>query len=104
MSKIISDRLCKLFSDFHKRFPRGGFLHIVTDDGNWETEHIIWCLMHWKDYCDGEELKWLEEHEREVIEMCGLILDLTEKQRFKIWGEVEKFNRLLDENNYGGSE
>lgn len=100
MSKVISDRLCKLFSGFHKRFPNGGFLHVVTDDGNWETKHIIWCLMHWKDYCDNEELKWLEEHEREIIEMCSIILELTEKQRFKIWGEVEKFNELLKEENY----
>jgi hypothetical protein len=104
MSRVISDRLCKLFSEFHKRFPSGGFLHIVTDDGNWETEHIVWCLINWKNYCDDEELKWIEEHEREVIEMCGLILDLTEKQRYKIWGEVEKFNRLLDEKNYGGNK
>lgn len=102
MSKLISNRLCELFLEFHKRFPHGGFLHIVTDDGNWETEHIVWCLMHWKDYCNDEERKCLEEHEREIIEMCGLILELTERQRYKIWGEVEKFNELLKEENYGG--
>lgn len=102
MSKAIPKRLCKLFSEFHKRFPCGGFLHIVTDDGNWETEHIVWCLMHWKDYCNDEELKCLKEHEEEIIEMCSLILELTEKQRYKIWGEVDKFNELLKEENYRG--
>lgn len=100
MSKAISNRLCELFLEFHEKFPSGGFLHIVTGDGNWETKHIVWCLMHWKDYSNDEELKWLEEHEREIIEMCSLILELTENQRYKIFGEVEKFNQFLDENNY----
>lgn len=98
MNSVISERLCKIFLDFHKKFPSGGFLHIVTDDGNWETEHIVWSLMHWKDFCDNkEEVDWLDDHEKEIIEMCTYFLELKEKQRYKIWGDVQKFNGILKE-------
>ncbi len=87
----ISDKFCKFFIEFYNRFPCGGFLHVVMDDGNWETKHIVWALMHWKEYSDEQEIKWLEEHEKDIIEMCSFMLDLTEKQRYKIWNEVDKF-------------
>lgn len=98
MSRYISKRFCKVFSDFHKKFPSGGFLHVVTDDGNWETEHIVWCLIHWRDFCASkEDADWLEEHEKEIIEMCCYILELKEKDRCKIWNEIEKFKEHLTE-------
>ena len=33
--------------------------------------------------------KWLKEHEREIINMCSEMLEMTERQRFKIWDAVE---------------
>ena len=86
----MSDRFCQLFSEYHKKFPSGGFLHTVTDDGNWETKNIVWSLMHWQDYRTDEEKEWIEKHEEEIIEMCSYMLELTEKQRFKIWDNVRR--------------
>lgn len=86
----VSKEFKNFFNEFHEKFPFGGFLHIVTDDGNWETKHIVWCLMHWKEYCEEDEIKWLEEHEREIISMCSEMLEMTERQRFKIWGAVKE--------------
>ena len=35
------ERLRELVKWFYKKFPSGGFLHIVLDDGNFETRHIV---------------------------------------------------------------
>ena len=80
-------RLRELVKWFYKRFPSGGFLHIVLDDGNYETRHIVWCLLHWKDYLTNEEIEWVENNENEIREMCTLLLELKEKDRYKIWKE-----------------
>lgn len=75
-------RLTELLRVFLNRFPVGGFLHIVIDDYNCETWSIVWCLMHWKEFCnDNEELRWLEDHEKEIREMVTLLLDLSEEER-----------------------
>ena len=97
MTTHIPERLCELLLLFYDQFPSGGFLHVVTDDGNWETRHIVWCLLHWKDYCDsGEELSWLIDHEFEISEMCTLLLDLSEKQRYSIWKAVEDYQNKVN--------
>ena len=80
-------RLRELVKWFYQRFPCGGFLHIVLDDGNFETEHIVWCLLHWKDDLLDEEIKWIESNKQKIIEMCTLLLELKEKDRYKIWGD-----------------
>ena len=79
------ERLRELVKWFYKKFPSGGFLHTVLDDGNFETRHIVWCLLHWKDYLDEEEIKWVVQNEENVREMCTLLLELKEKDRYKIW-------------------
>lgn len=79
------ERLKELVKWFYKKFPVGGFLHIVLDDENFKTQHIVWCLLHWKDYLTEEEIKWVAENEDAVIEMCTLLLELKEKRRYKIW-------------------
>ncbi len=68
------ERLRELIKWFYKRFPSGGFLHIVLDDGNFETKHIVWSLLHWKDYSSQDEIEWMEKHESEIREMCTLLL------------------------------
>ena len=86
----VSKEFKEFFNEFHEKFPSGNFLHIATSDGNWETKHIVWCLMHWLDYADDGEKEWLKEHEREIINMCSEMLEMTERQRFKIWDAVEE--------------
>lgn len=79
------DRLRQLVKWFYNKFPSGGFLHIVLDDGNFETKHIVWCLLHWKDNLSDEEIKWVEINENNIREMCTLMLELKEKDRYKIF-------------------
>lgn len=94
MRKNIPERLCELLIMFYKKFPTGGFLHIVTDDGNWETKSFVWSLLNWQTYNDLEDVKWIREHEKEVIEMCTLMLELPEKERYKIWSAVRKWKEV----------
>lgn len=70
-------------------------MHVATCDGNWETKHIVMCLMHWIDYADGEE-EWLKEHERQIINMCSEMLGMEECQRFKIWDAVEEHREAAE--------
>lgn len=52
----------------------GGLLHIVTDDGNLEDEHIKWCL----EECN----KHPEAEESEIGKLiCNELLKLTMEQR-----------------------
>lgn len=95
MARIeIPDRLCELMIWFHEIFPAGNFLHIVTDDDNWETHHIVWCMFHWLDYTEEKASReWLIDHEKEIRELCTLILEIPEKHRCRIWGAVERFRK-----------
>ena len=34
-----------------------------------------------------EQIEWVENHENEIREMCTLLLELKEKDRYKIWKE-----------------
>ena len=104
MDTITPNRFYELFLEFHKRFPDGGFLHAVTDDGNWETKYIISALMHWKDYRGLSEIKWMEEHENDLIEMCSYILNLKERKRYKIWDDVKEYEKLTKGEEYGRKE
>ena len=81
------NRLRGLIKWFYGKFPSGGFLHIVLDDGNFETGYIVWSLLHWKDDLSQDEIEWVENHENEIREMCTLLLELKEKDRYKIWRE-----------------
>lgn len=40
MTTHIPERLCELLLLFYDQFPSGGFLHVVTDDGNWEHKNF----------------------------------------------------------------
>ena len=90
----IPERLCELLVDFYEVFPTGGFLHIVVDDFNWDTDSIVWCLLHWNDNCDtSDEYLWIRHHMDDIREMCTLILDIPENDREHIWRAVEEYKK-----------
>jgi hypothetical protein len=55
----------------------GGALHIVVDDNNVETGHIVWCLM------DGPH-----NHRDEMYTLACALLDLTLPERFAVTAVV----------------
>lgn len=63
-----------LIKQIYKKYPCGGALHIVLDDGNEEDHHILWCLQN----------SIMEEKEdRPLFEKCAInLLKLgTERKR-----------------------
>ena len=68
----------------HPNGCAGGPLHIVLDDGNFEDQHIQWCIDHIEDYdCDlSEELKNL------CIECAELLLSMKMRGRYNVWHKL----------------
>lgn len=86
MDNFNQERFNFLLKLLYDKFPCGGPFHIVTDDGNFETTFIVWCLMHYydADIYSVEELEWLKTHENDMSELMEMLLDLPEDDRFKI--------------------
>ena len=64
----------------------GGPLHIVLDDGNLETENIQWCI----DHIDDEWCKASEELKMLCLQCADVMLQLHERDRFKIYTKYDK--------------
>ena len=98
-------RLYDLMKMFYDRFPTGGFLHLVTDDENWETDTIVWCLMSWREHVrSSDDMEWLLQHEDQVIEMCTYILDMPEKHRHFIWAALKNYEKYRAAHSHCGSK
>ena len=75
MDKLRRETIDLIKQIYHK-YPSGGALHIVLDDGNDEDRNILWCLQN----------SILEENEdRALFEKCAInLLKLrTERARGK---------------------
>lgn len=58
----------------------GGPLHIVTDDYNLETHHIVWCLEHLDEWLERWADPPMTEPERAlVIMLAGSLLAISEE-------------------------
>lgn len=79
-------RFSELLRTLYDMFPSGGPFHIVTDDKNLETTHVIWCLMHYYDHeiYSKEENEWLKAHENDMCKLMEMLLELTEDERYEI--------------------
>lgn len=86
MNEFNQKRFTELLSLLYDKFPYGGPFHIVTDDGNFETTFIVWCLMHYydSDIYSTDELEWLKTHENDMRELMEMLLDLPEDERYNI--------------------
>ena len=62
-----------LIKQIYKKYPAGGALHIVLDDGNDEDRCILWCLQN--------SIKEAEE-DKDLFEKCATnLLKLGEKRQ-----------------------
>lgn len=55
----------RLIRQIYKKYPTGGALHIVIDDGNTEDHHIYWCIEN--------SIRELTE-DKELFERCATCL------------------------------
>lgn len=67
-----------LIKRIYRKYPSGGALHIVLDDGNDEDRSILWCLQN--SIIDEEFCK---KEDRKMFEQCAInLLKLgTERKR-----------------------
>jgi len=70
------EKLRSMIRDFYSKCGNdcGGTLHIVLDDCNIETHHIIWCL--------NNTIK--KENDEDARQIAYLLLSLPEGERLKI--------------------
>lgn len=68
----------ELLKKIYEKYPSGGAMHVVLDDGNFETRCIVWCLVN--------AVPEVEEPDRSLfVKISGILLDMPEKQRYKVW-------------------
>ena len=76
MSKIFEETIL-IIKKIYKTYPTGGALHIVLDDGNTESHHIIWCL-------ENSIPNITKAKDKKLFESCANnLLRMTERQRDK---------------------
>jgi hypothetical protein len=78
-----------LIKQIYKKYPSGGALHIVLDDGNEEDRCILWCLQN--SIMEAKK-------DRDLFEKCAInLLKLgTERQRGKCIYQAFKEMRECD--------
>lgn len=77
-SDVLRRETIDLIKSIYKKYPSGGALHIVLDDGNDDDRCILWCLQNSiidKEFCPKED--------RAMFEKCAInLLKLgTERKR-----------------------
>lgn len=72
----------ELLPKIYAKYPTGGPMHVVLDDGNFETCHIIWSLVYALQK-DAPEEDWYM-----FMDMAEYLLDMPEKKRYKLWEGV----------------
>ena len=72
----------KLLPEIYKKYPAGGPLHIVIDDGNFETCHLVGCLVH------AVKEDAAEADVDMFMKMAEYLLDMPESKRYKLWDGV----------------
>lgn len=72
----------KLLPKIYEKYPTGGALHVVIDDGNFETHFIVWSLAHIaEENLPDEDLEMF-------MKMAEYLLDMPESKRYKLWDGV----------------
>ena len=66
----------KLKREIYKKYPVGGVLHIVLDDGNLKNSNIEWCI---------GEIEQLEEDKELFLKCANNLLKMTQTQRLKLY-------------------
>lgn len=76
----------ELVGDIYNKYPAGGCLHIVLDDGNIEDGHIKFCI--------DEIMKLEDGRNKEIFLVCANnLMKMTKTQRLKVYRN--KYERLI---------
>lgn len=62
--------------EIYEKYPFGGVLHTVLDDGNLKNCNIEWCI---------EQIKQLEDDKELFLQCANNILRMTQTQRLKLY-------------------
>ena len=69
----------------YKKYPGGGPMHVVLDDGNYDTRCIVWCL--------ASAVPKVPEQDKEMfVKVSEYLLDLPENRRGSIWRGAENLH------------
>ena len=63
MNKLRAETI-ELIRQIYKKYPSGGALHIVLDDGNTSDDDILWCIkisIPDEEFCKAEDRKMFEK-------------------------------------------
>jgi hypothetical protein len=60
----------------YSKYPTGGVLHVVLDDGNLKNSNIEWCI---------EKIEELEEDKELFLKCANNLLKMTQTQRLKLY-------------------
>ena len=62
--------------EIYAKYPSGGTLHIVLDDGNLKNSYIEWCIKQIDKLDDDKEL---------FLKCANNMLQMTQTQRLKLY-------------------
>ena len=75
------DNVIRLAKEYYKTHSGGGNLHIVLDDGNTATRHVIFCLLRAHD-----------EGDLKGKELAIAILEMSEDERDILYSFYDEYN------------
>ena len=74
-------KLVPIFAEYYRRNPAWGVLHVMFDDGNWDSAEF--CLM------------WAQEQgDPDGIKVAKLALELSQTQRAKVARLARKYDNM----------
>ena len=74
-------QVVELVKNYYKTNQSGGSLHIVLDDGNTETNHVVWCLLCAHD-----------EGDKEGEDLPNVLLELSKEERDSVYEKYDEYN------------
>ncbi len=91
MADRLREETIELICKIYKKYPGGGALHIVLDDGNDEDRHIYWCIVN--------SISEVCEEDRPIFEQCAINLMKLGTERKRGNCICEAFRRMREEKN-----
>ena len=77
--QLLYKRTLELKSKIYAKYPVGGALHIVLDDGNIDNCHIECCM---------DDINALKEDREIFLECANNLLKMSKRQRYKIYRTI----------------
>ena len=72
-------RTLELKAEIYRKYPVGGALHIVLDDGNIDNCHIECCI---------NDINELKEDKEIFLECANNLIKMSKRQRYKIYRTI----------------